>query len=284
MARTLSIIRLKWYHALARWLLFPICFHLVRYRRKVVKSNLLLAFPEKNEGEIKHIERQFYLNFADLVMEILVARHFSKSDMQTFVTLKNIEPMMAACKQYNGCFAILGHFFNWEWLASSANWFTPFGVDSGFVYKRLSSRFFDKLMHKLRSQQGGFLVEMDQLLRTMIAHRNDPTAAPTCYDMIADQRPRSNAKQHETTLFGQPIGVLTGTEQLATRFDFPVFYTFVTSPKRGYYTMRFIQIFDPETDKNLPFGTVTERFTRQLEENIKCDPARWLWSHKRFAR
>ena len=36
-------------------------YHLVRYRRKVVRDNLVKSFPEKPVQEIKRIEKRFYL-------------------------------------------------------------------------------------------------------------------------------------------------------------------------------------------------------------------------------
>ena len=42
-----AILRLRLGHFLSRWLLFPLCYHVVRYRRGVVRANLSLAFPRK---------------------------------------------------------------------------------------------------------------------------------------------------------------------------------------------------------------------------------------------
>ena len=37
-----------------------VTYHLIRYRRKVVRQNLLRSFPEKSENEIKAIEKRYY--------------------------------------------------------------------------------------------------------------------------------------------------------------------------------------------------------------------------------
>ena len=58
------------------WLLYlksdVYCFlmyHVVRYRRNVVRQNLLRSFPEKDAKEIKTIEKHFYRNLCDLFVE-----------------------------------------------------------------------------------------------------------------------------------------------------------------------------------------------------------------------
>ena len=48
---------------------FFLIYHLLRYRRKVVRENLLRSFPEKDAREIKSIERRFYHNLCDLFVE-----------------------------------------------------------------------------------------------------------------------------------------------------------------------------------------------------------------------
>ena len=40
-------------------------YYVIRYRRNVVKQNLLIAFPQKTKNERKKIEQEFYTNFTD---------------------------------------------------------------------------------------------------------------------------------------------------------------------------------------------------------------------------
>ena len=53
---------------------FVILYHLARYRRKVVRDNMVKSFPEKTPKEIKAIEKRFYHNFCDLFAETLKLR------------------------------------------------------------------------------------------------------------------------------------------------------------------------------------------------------------------
>ena len=277
-----AILRLRLGHFLSRWLLFPLCYHVVRYRRGVVRANLSLAFPEKSPAEIKRLEKSFYLNFTDMVMEVLAGRRIGERDMRRFVTINHKAEMAERCKRHGGGLVMLGHFLNWEWMVDYANQFADFGLDCGTVYKRLSNKFFDRLMRGIRASRGGFLVEMDGLLRVMVARRKDPDAAPTFYAMLSDQRPRRKAARYEVTFFNRRVGMLAGTEQLAVRFRYPVYFIQIHCHARGHYELTPVLIYDPEADAALPPGAVTERFTRLLEDNIRREPSRWLWTHKRF--
>ena len=49
-----------------------LCFlmhHVVHYRRRVVRTNLRHAFPEKSETELRDIERGFYRYICDYMLE-----------------------------------------------------------------------------------------------------------------------------------------------------------------------------------------------------------------------
>ncbi len=285
MAKKSSIFRLRVGHGFSRWFLFPICYHLIRYRRKVVAENLQLAFPEKSSHERKHIERKFYLYFCDMIMEILVDRHFTDEDMRMFLHMEGSEDMRKQVKQYGGGFIMLGHLLNWEWYCGMAKSLSDETVRCAGVYKTLHSKFFDDLMYKWRMRRCGGLVEMNQLLRVLVGNRQNPESHPTIYAMLADQRPNKHGrvKAHPTVLLHRQVGVLTGTEQLAKKFDLPIYYAHCIARGRGDYQATFVPIYNPETDKDVPMGEITERFTRLLEKNILEQPERWLWTHRRFA-
>lgn len=283
MSKTASTFRLSLSHFLSRWLLYPLCYRIVRYRRKVVRANLRTAFPESTPRDIRRLERSFYLNFTDMVMEVLVGLRLSEEDMRRFVVINGKEEAADRCKRHGGMFFMLGHFLNWEWIVDYANQFADLGVECGTVYKKLNNSFFDRLMLRIRSRRGGFMVEMRQLLRVMASRRNNPALSPAAYAMLADQRPRRSAAQCRTVFLNRRLGVLAGTEQLALRFRYPVYYVNFHSHGRGHYEVSLVNIYDPDRDANLPFGTVTERFARLLEDNIRREPDRWLWSHRRFA-
>lgn len=272
-------------HFLSKWLMYPLCYYVVRYRRKVVHDNLCLAFPEKSASEIRKLEKSFYLNFTDLIVEVLIGRYIGEEDMRRFVEIENKEEIAERCKRYGGGLVMLGHFLNWEWIVDYANQLADYGVECGTVYKRLTNNFFDEFMYKTRSRRGGFLVEMNTLLRVMVSRRSAVASGgnPVFYAMLSDQRPRRNAARYQTVLLNRKVGVLAGTELLALRFHYPVYFVKLHCVSRGHYRVTPVLVYDPDTDVDIKPGVITERFARLLEDNILLDPSRWLWSHRRFA-
>src|SRR5450432_3935504 len=50
---------------------YLLVYHVLKYRRDVVMSNLLIAFPEKTEIERIRIAKKFYHNFIDSFVEVI---------------------------------------------------------------------------------------------------------------------------------------------------------------------------------------------------------------------
>src|SRR5687767_6565263 len=72
-------------------LVFIILFYLVKYRRKVTKSNLANAFPEKSDEERNQIERKFYRFLADMIVESLKMNSISAEDILSRCYITNPE-------------------------------------------------------------------------------------------------------------------------------------------------------------------------------------------------
>ena len=52
-------------------LIFLILYHVVGYRKKVVRKNLSSSFPDKTQEELSKIERRFYHWFCDYLVETI---------------------------------------------------------------------------------------------------------------------------------------------------------------------------------------------------------------------
>ena len=58
-------------------IIYIMVFHVARYRRKVVEKNLAVSFPDMDEDVLRKVEKQFYRNFADYIVETIKLMHIS---------------------------------------------------------------------------------------------------------------------------------------------------------------------------------------------------------------
>ena len=273
----LSRLPLRLHYRIADYILYPLLFYVVRYRRKMVTKNLQNAFPDKTDTERQQIARVFYHQFCDTIVENIYGYRCPDQEMKQRVVFENMEDVNRLINAAGGGIFMLAHMGNWEWMASMQLWVSP-GVKELNVYRRQKSERMDQLMLAIRAKRGGECVEKQRILREMVRYR--AAKQPVIIGLIADQKPRPEVTHIWTNFLHQETGFLDGGELLGSKFHYPVFYVFITRPKRGYYH-NYVRILsaEPQSSKS---GEITTAFAQALEENIQAHPALWLWTHNRW--
>ena len=277
--RILSRLPLPFLYFIADVLVYPLMYHVVRYRRAIVAKNLRMSFPEKSDKQLQELERQFYHRFASTIMEIIYGYRISDEEMRERFVFENVEIVEELAHRNKGVFFMLGHLGNWEWIADIGKRYTDSTIKEYNVYRQLKSSSADKAMLALRNKRGGGgCIEKKQLLRQLVAMRHADN--PITIGLISDQKP-SPRNAHVWTMFlNQETAFLDGGEVLARKFGYAVTYVHVESPKRGYYRARFEVITDNPASTNPT--DITLAYARLLEQNILKSPELWLWTHNRW--
>lgn len=257
--------------------IYYLVYYVVRYRRKVVRKNLTLSFPEKSKTEILKIEHKFYHYFCDLMVETFYLIHISEEEILRRFKYKNLEIITEQYKNKKSVMMMTAHYGNWEWL-SSMSILLPDGSPMSGIYKKLSNKNFDKFMFDLREKFDGENIETQDLFRTMNKKRSQNEYSTYC--MISDQRPTPESARHWMNFLNQDTSCLVGTEQLAKRFNYPVVFLKMNRVKRGYYESEFIMI--ATEPKNTTEYEITEKYMLLLEQKINEHPEFWLWTHNRW--
>lgn len=254
-----------------------VLYHLARYRRKVVRDNLVKSFPEKSPKEIKTIEKQFYHNFCDLVVETLKLRRMRTADVLQHVNITNPELLEELRQKGRSVFLAMHHSSNWEWLwhaqhtASSHRHFA--------IYKKLENKYFDRKVFELRTNftdDKDVMIE-DRELKNVLERISDTVNAVL---ILGDQSPRGAATDYWTDFLHRDTCWYTGMEKLAKKYDYAVVYVEMTRVKRGYYDVAFKLIC--EDPKATADGFILEQYVRHTERFIMNNPDNWLWSHRRW--
>lgn len=276
-ASLLSRLPLAVHYGIADGVLYPLMYHVVRYRRRVVAENLQNAFPDKTAAERQQIARDFYHQFCYTMVESVYGYRCPDEEMRQRVVFENMDEVNRLIDAAGGGIFMLGHMGNWEWLASIQQWVSP-GVTELNVYRRLKSAAMDKLMLMLRSKRGGACVEKQRILREMVRYRAEKQ--PVTVGLLSDQKPRPEVTRTWLPFLNQDTGFLDGGEVLGKKFGYPVFHLYVLREHRGYYRVQMkILSAQPKTSAE---GEITTAYARQLEQNINEQPFLWLWSHDRW--
>ena len=259
---------------------FVLVYHVVRYRRSVVRANLASSFPEKGALERKLIERRFYRWLCDYGVETIKLLTISDSQLRRRFHITGAEQVEACFREGQDCAALLGHYCNWEWLSCMGIAF-PEGRKMGLIYKPLRSEAFDKLFRRIRSSQpSSIVVPKNDILRELVKLRRENTRS--FFGYIADQGPRYVNIHLWLQFLHHDTGVFTGAERIMRKMNDAVFYLDMSRPKRGYYNVDVRLI--TRNPNELPEHELTRRFFAMLEQTIRRQPAFYLWTHKRWKR
>ena len=90
-------------------LLYLLVYHVVRYRRRLIRKNLRNSFPEKSDKERLRIEKDFYAFFCDYIVETVKVLSISPEKMKRHMEFTGLERIEDALTRHDSCFLYLGH-------------------------------------------------------------------------------------------------------------------------------------------------------------------------------
>ena len=250
-------------------------YHLLRYRRKVVRQNLLRSFPDKDASEIKRIERHFYQNLCDLFVEAPKMLRMKGNGYRNRITYVNPELLSHLYEQGKNVFYAIPHSGNWEWFGKMIPEFTQH--KSMAVYKRVKNPVFERLMLYIRTCDSRLeMVESATVLRRLAESRGSQNAVL----MMADQTSHGLASDYWTEFLHQDTCWFTGIERIARKLDYAIVFVDMRRKGRGRYEVSFELLVD--NPKEMKDGEIMERYVRRVERFIEDNPDNWLWSHRRW--
>ncbi len=268
-----------WVHYLLSDILFFLLYHLLGYRRRVVRENLATSFPEKSESELRRIERGFYHFFCDYLAESVKLMTIRRENLRRRLVFKGTELVNQCVDEGQSCAVYLGHYCNWEWITSLPLWVSP-KAQCGQIYHPIENREFDRLFLLLRQRMGAVCIPMQDTLRRILEFRQQHQ--PVVIGYISDQKPHWVNIHHWVDFLHHDTPVLTGTERIARKVNHAVFYMDVRRIRRGYYEAEF-KLITREPQKMKEFE-LTVIYYQMLEQSIRRAPEFWLWSHRRWSR
>lgn len=256
-------------------LVYIFVYNLFAYRKKVVINNLRLAFPDYSKSKHEAIAKTFYKHLCDMIFESIKSISMSEEEIKKRFKLGDLSVFSELESKNKSVILILGHYGNWEWIFILQTFINHKGYG---IYKRLKNKYFDRLVKRIRAKYDTQLITTKETVSVL----NNVTAKGelAASGFISDQSPKKGKAFHWQEFMGVEVPVYTGAEMLAKRLDHAVVYTRISKVKRGHYKCSFELI--TEEPKLIPDYEITDLFLRLLEEQIREEPAYYLWTHKRW--
>jgi KDO2-lipid IV(A) lauroyltransferase len=270
LARALSLLPLSWLHGIGAGLgtLFAL---LVAERRRIVRVNLRLAFPDRT-GE-DH-ERLLWAHFRALgagVFETAAAWFSSDRKFQRVGEVIGLENLQAATADGSGVLLLTGHFTT---LEIGARYLCIAGVKFNAMYRPVDNPLLDYWMHRWREERSGLPALPKDDLRGIVRSLRKGNAIWYGPDQALEVRDSAFVD-----FFGVPTRTLTATSRLADMGRAKVVPFF---PQR--IGGRFRVVIKPALE-GFPSGddiADARRINALLEDAIREVPEQYFWVHRRF--
>ena len=254
-------------------LMYFLLYDLLKYRLDVIYENLKNSFPEKSHEEIIRIQKEFYKNLMDIMVETVKEFTLSKRQVRKRFKFTNPELFQQHYDKGKSVMMLMGHYNNWEYAVSTPLWVPQ---ECWAVYGKLANPVMDKYLVRTREKYGFTLFPMERTYDVMLNHEQ----GDKLYMFMADQSPHHGSIKYWLQFLNQETGVHIGAEKLSKMLDLAVVFIDIQKVKRGYYEITAQTLF--EDAKNTAEHEITDKYFAVLEEVIRKSPANWLWSHKRW--
>jgi lipid A biosynthesis lauroyl/palmitoleoyl acyltransferase len=247
-------------------------FYLLPQRRRIIRTNLRLIFPQRSDAEIRQLVRQTFFSSSMMLFEIIWAWWASDKKLQPLVRYEGLDNLRAAEALGKGVILLGSHFTTLEIQGR----FMAYEADNIFpTYKRAHNSLFELVMtHNRRQMNKGLVASNDMRgILKLLKQKQVIWYAP-------DQDFGS-----ERSVFAPFMGVqtatLTMTARLAKASNAPVVPLYCERlPGTQGYLVRLAPAL-----ANFPSGDDIQDATAinaAIEHQVQRVPDQYLWGHRRF--
>ena len=254
---------------------YVLVYHIIGYRKKTVRENIALAFPNLSDKERLAIEKKSFHHLCDMFLEMAKTMTISREEMNKRFVFTNMQTYLDLEKKGKSIALLIAHYGSYEWSISMNHHIKFLGYG---IYKKIANEHFDKLVRDIRSKFKAQLITTKETKPTIERNRIDNVLG--VYGFVSDQTPRRSDTMHWYTFLGIETPIHIGAETLAKRYDMNVVYLKVRKVKRGYYEATYEVL--SEDVQSVPNYKISEDFMNRVEQQIQEAPEFYLWTHKRW--
>lgn len=254
-------------------------YYILHKERQKTFRNLKIAFPDKDEDEIRRIACACFSSLGKGLVELINLPKFNKDNIDRIVRIEGEEHINKALEKKKGYIFVTGHIGNWELMGAF------FGM-KGYKVNVIAAPIYDsrinellikqRAIHNVRVIQRGAENIKREILKAL--HNNESLT------MLIDQD--TKVPGVFVDFFRRKAYTPSGAASIAMRTGAPVLMGFI---KRLPDNTHKIQIKEPlrlinSGNKDADIEANTALFTKMIESEIKKDPDQWVWMHNRWKR
>jgi len=241
-------------------------------RKEIVKQNLALCFPQKNEKERQILAKNCFKEVARSILERSIVWFGSQKQVQNLVNIHGIENL-----PQDGAIVLGIHMVGLEaggFALSTKNLIT---IDNWVsVYMPQKNKVFDAIVKKQRMRFGSILLPKANSAKLILRYLNQGKYIQIFADMDFGRK-----DSIFSNFFGNPAATLISVPKLAAishKKVVPMVPIF--NSKTAKYDLYILPAFENYPTKDIQADV--DRLNRHFEEVICKNIAQYWWVHRRF--
>ena len=239
---------------------------------KILKKNILNAFPNIDNNSLKKIKKDMWNNYGRTFAEYAFIKEFKNGKLEDNLKIEGAEILQKVIDEKKPVLFLSGHFANFELMAMVIE---RSGINLAAIYRPLNNFFIEPYITRLRKnnickvQIKKGLNGIKEIFRFL---KNNYSIA-----MMIDQRVRQGER---IDFFKKKAHTTNLPALLVKKFKCQI----VTIKIKRYENYKFkITIEKPvifsETET---VGSITLKLNSWLERTILENPSQWIWTHDRW--
>tara|TARA_B110000259_G_C13978285_1_gene387603 strand:- start:191 stop:1054 length:864 start_codon:yes stop_codon:yes gene_type:complete len=240
--------------------------------KKVINTNILKAFPNLNDYDIKKITNDMWSNYGRILSEYVFIKDFRNSQLNNNIEIIGQEILEKIKKENKPVIFISGHFSNFELMAMHIE---MSGINLAAIYRPLNNKFLNYFMENIRRK----FICKNQIkkgisgTKNILRHFKNGTSIALMIDQRVSQGIKSNFFNHEALTTTIPA-------QFIKKFNCSVVPIHIERKKKFNFRLKIYAPLKYTKDETVESITLNLNIT--LEKMILKNPGQWIWTHDRW--
>jgi KDO2-lipid IV(A) lauroyltransferase len=253
-----------------------VLFYFIRFRKKLVLTNMGLCFPEKSKKEVNKIAKSTYKTFIRVFIDMFFISKMANEEVEKRLVYDK-DMIDKTLSKGKGLVLLSAHYGNWE--LSALGFAKKYPV--ALIVAKQSNDFIETMIEGFRRKEGFNVLTFQRDAKMAFREIIKVLRKNQVLAILGDQD--AGDKGIFLPFMGRVASTAKGPAFFALRAGSPIITAFGVYQKDGSMKMKLEELQMPNSgDEEKDIEIINRIYNTRLEQVIKENPDQWFWFHRRW--